>query len=53
MLLIGLSYFILWLLLSVFAVELVKAVLVTAIILIVLGLLTEGVPKRFPWDRQP
>jgi len=45
MLLIGLSWLVDWLLISVFNVELVKAALVTGLIFLVLGLLTEGVPN--------
>lgn len=48
MLIIGLSWLVFWLLQDVFSVEEIKSVLVTAIIFIVLGLITEGVPN---WKR--
>jgi hypothetical protein len=53
MLLIGLSFLLYWLLLSVFTVELIKATLIMAIVLILLGLVVEGAPsfKQFPWKR--
>lgn len=40
----GASFLLLWLLIEVFTVEIVKAILVVAIILIIAGLLIEGVP---------
>lgn len=53
MLLIGLSWLLYWLLISVFVVEAVKAALIVAIVFILLGLLVEGAPafKRLPWSR--
>jgi hypothetical protein len=45
MLLVGLAFFVFWLLVEIFAVTLVKAALVTAIVFIVLGILTEGLPS--------
>lgn len=48
MLIIGLSWLVFWLLQDVFNIEEVKSALVTAIIFIVLGLITEGVPN---WKR--
>lgn len=50
MLLIGVSWLLFWLLITVFLIEVVKAALVTAIVFIVLGLLLEGWPelKRRP-----
>lgn len=48
MLVIGLSWLVFWLLQDVFNVEEVKSALVTAIIFIILSLITEGVPN---WKR--
>lgn len=45
MLIVGLSWLVFWLLINVFSVALDKAALVTAIIFIVLGLVSEGVPN--------
>lgn len=49
MVLIGLSFLVTWLQVQVFTVELVKALLVTALIFIILGL----VLGERPWNRQP
>lgn len=51
MLIVGVSWLVFWLLLSVFTVEIVKAALVTAIIFVLLGVLVEGSGKRWPWDK--
>jgi hypothetical protein len=53
MLYIGLAFLLDWLLMQVFTVDAVKSVLVTAIVFILLGLLT-GVgnfPGNFPWKK--
>lgn len=44
MVVIGLSFLVLWLLIVVFTLPVVKAVLITGILFIALGLLIEGVP---------
>lgn len=49
MVLVGIAFFLLWLLVEVFLVELVKAILVTAIVFIIAGIL---VGER-PWERRP
>lgn len=45
MVIIGLSWFVAWLLNVVFAVSLDKTLLVTALIFVLLGLLVDGVPS--------
>lgn len=48
MLVIGVSWVVFWLLQDVFNVEEVKSALVTALIFVIVGLLTEGFPN---WKR--
>lgn len=48
MFLVGLSWFVFWLLLDVFTVAINKAALVTAIIFLVLGVLVEGADVQLP-----
>jgi hypothetical protein len=53
MLYIGLAFLLNWLLIQVFTLDVVKSVLITAIVFILLGLLT-GVgnfPGSFPWRK--
>lgn len=49
MVLIGLSWLVTWLQVQVFGVDLVKALLITALIFIIVGVL---VGER-PWERRP
>jgi hypothetical protein len=53
MLYIGLAFLLDWLLIQVFTLDVVKSVLVTAIVFILLGLLTEvgNLPGNFPWKK--
>lgn len=45
MTLIGLSWIVFWMIIQVFAVELIKAALIVGIIFLVLGLLIDGIPN--------
>lgn len=48
----GLVFLFDWLLIKVFEVELVKSILITAIVALLVGLLIEGVPTlKNPWNR--
>lgn len=54
MLYVGLGFLVTWLQVQVFGIDIVKALLVTAIVFVILGLVTEGLPNlsKGSWIRR-